>query len=212
MRRLYVGVVALALAGCAGPSGEPAPGFVNHDVQRAYIPLEGTVYLIFEGDAAAVSIGEGMAVTNAHNANLLDPKMVIGKSADYDLLFFHADTATSKMKEAPPRVGQKVIAYGQGRGGELRKAEGVVTRLDAPVKALCVKCAEQTAFTFEGNAGPGFSGGPVVDAADGHLIGIVFGYLDEGGTKGARVMYAYTMRRVLAELNKVEGKMPVDVD
>ena len=212
MRRIGVGLLVLALAGCAGPSGEPAPGFINHDVQRAYIPLEGQIYLIFEGEAAAVSIGDGMAVTNAHNANLLDPKMVIGKSANYDLLFFHADTATAKMQQAPPRMGQKVIAYGQGRNGELRKAEGVVTRLDAPVKAQCGKCAVQTAFTFEGNAGPGFSGGPVVDAADGHLIGIVFGYLDEGGTKGARVMYAYTISRVLAELDKVEGKLPVDVN
>ncbi len=212
MRRLCLGVVALALAGCAGPSGEPAQGFLNRDIASAYIPLGGPVYLIFEGDAAAVSIGDGMAVTNAHNANLLDSKNVIGRSENYDLLFFHADKATAKIQEAAPRMGEKVIAYGQGRSGELRKAEGVVTALDTPVKAQCGKCAVQAAFTFEGNAGPGFSGGPVVDAADGHLVGIVFGYLDQDGSKGGRVMYAYTMRRVLAELDKVEGKLPVDVD
>ena len=34
-------------------------------------------------------------------------------------------------------------------------------------------------FIFAGNAGPGFSGGPVVDGA-GRLIGITFGYKDEG--------------------------------
>jgi hypothetical protein len=212
MRRLGLGILALVLAGCTAPSGEPAQGFLNHNIESAYIPLEGPIYLIFEGDAAAVSIGDGMAVTDAHNANLLDNKTVLGKSENYDLLFFHAAKATAKIQEQPPRVGEKVVAYGQGKNGELRKADGVVTVLDAPVKAMCSKCEVQSAFTFEGNAGPGFSGGPVVDAADGHLVGIVFGYVNGSGPKNVRIMYAYTMRRVLAELDKVEGKLPVDVD
>jgi len=212
MRRACLTVLALVLAGCTAPSGEPAKSFVTPDVQRAYIPLEGSAFLVLEGNAAAVSLGDGMAVTNAHNANLIGSKNVIGKSENYDLLFFHADKATTRLQQAAPRAGEKIIAYGQARGGALRQAQGVVIRLDAPVQALCSKCEVQSAFTFEGNAGPGFSGGPVVDATDGHLLGIVFGYVDETGTKGARIMYAYTMRRVLAELEKVEGKLPVDVD
>lgn len=212
MKRLLVVVLALALAGCASSSGEKAQGFLNRDVEHAYIPLESSIYLLFEGSAAAVSIGEGIAVTTAHTANLLDNKSIVGKSASYDLLFFHSDKATAKLQVASPHQGEKIIAYGQGRSGELRKAEGLVTRLDAPVEAMCAKCEVQSAFTFEGNAGPGFSGGPVVDAADGHLVGIVFGYVDDGGGKGGRVIYAYTMRRVMAELDKVEGKLPVDVD
>jgi S1-C subfamily serine protease len=56
-------------------------------------------------------------------------------------------------------------------------------------------------FIFTGNAGPGFSGGPVVDGA-GKLIGIVFGYKDQGGK---RLIYAYDMARVLAELSRVEN-------
>ena len=212
MRRWCVVALALVLAGCASSSGEKAQGFLNRDIERAYIPLQSSIYLLFEGSAAGVSIGDGIAVTAAHTANLLDSKTVIGKSANYDLLFFHTDKATAKLQSEPPRQGERIIAYGQGKNGELRKAEGVVTTLDAPVEAMCGKCEVQSAFTFEGNAGPGFSGGPVVDAADGHLVGIVFGYVDEGGGKGMRVMYAYTMRRVLAELDKVEGKLPVDVD
>jgi hypothetical protein len=211
MRRLCLAVLVLALAGCASPSGEPASGFASPKIAGAYIPLEGPVYLIFEGDAAAVSLGGNIAVTSAHNANLLDTKSVIGKSVNYDILFFHTGKATVELPTAEPRVGQRVIAYGQGKGGALRKAEGVITRLDAPVEALCGKCEVQSAFTFEGNAGPGFSGGPVLDANGDKLLGIVFGYVDEVPGK-KRVMYAYTMDRVFAELDEISRKLPVDRD
>ena len=212
MRRLCLAVVALALAGCGGPSGEPASGFVSRDVQNAYIPLDGSAYLVLEGSAAAVSLGGGIAVTNAHNANLIDAKAVVGKSANYDLLFFQADKADARLPVEAPRVGEKLVTYGQGPGRMLRKAQGVVTRLDAPVEARCAGCSVQSAFTFEGNAGPGFSGGPVVDAQDNHLVGIVFGYVDNVPTKGHRTIYAYTMQRVFAELGAIEGKLPLDVD
>ena len=86
-----------------------------------------------------------------------------------------------------------------------------MTRLEAPVESLCGKCAVQSAFTFEGNAGPGFSGGPVLDATDGKLLGIVFGYVDvQPGVR--RIMYAYTMERVLAEMDEVARTLPVDRD
>ena len=210
MRRLCIAFVALALAGCVRPSGEPVTGFASPKIAGDYIPLEGPVFLIFEGDAAAVSLGGSIAVTSAHSANLLEAKSVIGKSVNYDILFFHTDKATVELPTAAPRVGEQVIAYGQA-GGALRKAEGVITRLDAPVEALCRKCEVQSAFTFEGNAGPGFSGGPVLDAADGKLLGIVFGYVDEVPGK-KRVMYAYTMGRVLAEMDEVSRTLPVDRD
>ena len=209
MRRLCIAVLAVALAGCSTPSGEPAAAFTSPKIADAYIPLEGPVFLIFEGDAAAVSLGGSIAVTNAHNADLLDAKSVIGKSANYDILFFHTEKATVELPTAEPRVGGRVVAYGQGHGGALRKAEGNITRLDAPVEALCPKCEVQSAFTFEGNAGPGFSGGPVLDAADGKLLGIIFGYVDDPpGVR--RIMYAYTMERVLAELEAVARTLPVD--
>jgi S1-C subfamily serine protease len=210
MRRQWlVAAALLALAGCTGVSGVPATGFINKDVERAYIPLSATRYVFFEGDAAAVSIGDGIAVTNAHTSNLLDEKSIIGRSIDYDLLYFHSDKAVAGMVAQPPSVGEHVVAYGEGDGA-LRKAEGVIKLLDAPVKPECVKCAVQSAFTFEGNAGPGFSGGPVLDAENGRLVGIVFGYVD--GPGGIRTIYAYPMTRVKAELRKVVDKLPADLD
>ena len=209
MRRLCIALLALALAGCETPSGEPATGFVTPNVGEAYIPLHGPIYLLLEGDAAALSLGNGIAVTNAHNANLLDAKTVIGASPNYDLLFFHTPKANTVLPTAPPTIGQHVIAYGQATGGALRQAEGTVTRLQAPVEALCGKCEVQSAFTFEGNAGPGFSGGPVLDAATDKLLGVVFGYVDRAGK---RTIYAYTMERVTAELDAAACKLPEDRD
>jgi len=200
---------ALLLAACAGPSGEPAAGFVSREAERAYIPLHGTKYIVLTGDAAAVALGDRIAVTNAHTANLLDERAVIGISHDYDLLFFHTDKPVAPLASEAPRQGARVIAYGQYER-KLRRAEGTVTSLDAPVEPNCRGCIVQSAFTFTGNAGPGFSGGPVLDAETGKLMGIVFGYTDDA--KGGRTIYAYPMQRVNAELKKIEDALPVDPD
>lgn len=199
---------AFLLAGCTGPSGLPATGFVNSEVEAAYIPLQGSKYVVLKGDAAAVSLGGGIAVTNAHTANLVENRDVIGTSRDYDLMFFHTERSRA-IATGVPHEGARVLAYGQ-YDGALRVAEGKVSRLDAPVEPNCRGCTVQSAFTFESNAGPGFSGGPVLDASSGRLIGIVFGYTDNDD--GHRTMYAYTMARVNAELRKIEDKLPVDPD
>ena len=142
-------------------------------------------------DGAAVVIAPGIAVTNAHNANLLDPKSVIGVRRDYDLLFFRTPKAASP-STAMPIIGQSVTAYGQGGNRELRVAHGVVREIKD-----CSGCAAPAYFVFAGNAGPGFSGGPVLDGS-GRLVGITFGYKDEGRQ---RLIYAYDMSRVQAELS-----------
>jgi len=197
-----VGLIALALvlAGCASP-GEPATGFLFPAIAAAYLPLSGARDVIFEGRGAGVVVGRGIAVTNAHNANLVDTAAVIGQSAQYDLLFFRS-VAGSPAPVARPWVAEEVIAYGQGTDGSLRMSRGRVTALDAPVLARCPACGVQHAVVFEADAGPGFSGGPVVDASDGKLIGIVFGYQDQ--KDGGRLMYAYDMNRVAAELSQAE--------
>ncbi len=76
-------------------------------------------------------------------------------------------------------------------------------KLDVPVEPRCARCIVQKAFVYDANAGPGFSGGPVVDADTGALVGITFGYLDPNGR---RVMYAYPVSRVRAEYKFVTGK------
>ena len=98
---------------------------------------------------------------------------------------------------AEPVIGEAVTAYGQGADRELRIAHGTVRAIQT-----CARCTAPAYFTFAGNAGPGFSGGPVLNAA-GRLIGITFGYKDEGHE---RVMYAYDMDRVRTELSALQKR------
>jgi S1-C subfamily serine protease len=203
-RRIAGVLLALALAGCATSSGEATNHFVAPGIDAAYIPLSGTAYLIMEGHGAAVTVSPHVAVTNAHNDNLLSGKAVIGRSANYDLLYFRTDN-TAVPEFSPPSVNEKVLAYGQGVDGSLRVAQGVVKWLDAEVVARCPNCPVQHAFIFEANAGPGFSGGPVVDAESGKLVGIVFGFRDEDGGGIEKLMYAYDMNRVMAEWDNIRA-------
>lgn len=135
---------------------------------------------------AAVVIAPGVAVTNAHNANLVDGGRVIGAAEGYDLLFFRTEKTATVETEAP-QAGEDVIAYGQGAHG-LRQSYGKVRTL------------WPAAFGFVSAAGPGFSGGPVIDARTGALIGITYGYLDQDG---GRLMLAYTMAFVMKEWSEV---------
>ena len=84
-------------------------------------------------------------------------------------------------------IGEAVTAYGQGKVGELRLAQGVVRAIQD-----CPGCTVPAYFVFAGDAGPGFSGGPVLNAS-GRLIGITFGYKNDGRE---RLIYAYPMSRV----------------
>ena len=182
------------LAGCATSSGVPAAGIPEAPIAAAYIPLHHGTVLSHE-DGAAVAIAPGVAVTNGHNRNLVTHGAVIGEATNYDLLFFRAPQAPA-MDVALPQVGEAVSAFGQGADGDLRLAHGVVKAIQT-----CVGCRAAAYFTFAGNAGPGFSGGPVLDAS-GRLIGITFGYKDESGS---RVIYAYPMDRVKEELSVIRG-------
>src|ERR1700739_573535 len=81
----------LALAGCATPSGVPVARIAEPGIATAYLPLSGRIHLGLDRAAgAAVLIAPGIAVTNAHNANLLDAKSVIGVATQSDLMFFRA--------------------------------------------------------------------------------------------------------------------------
>ncbi|MES2294504.1 MAG: trypsin-like peptidase domain-containing protein [Pseudomonadota bacterium] len=180
----------LFLAGCASSSGIPAAGMDGTAIAAAYIPLRrGSV--LSHADGAAVAIAPGIAVTNGHNRNLVAPETVIGEARDYDLLFFR-DARAAMTAIAEPVIGESIHAYGQGGNGDLRRADGVVRAIQS-----CSGCRAPAYFIFGGNAGPGFSGGPVLDAS-GRLIGIIFGYRDEGRE---RLIYAYPMSRVAAELS-----------
>jgi hypothetical protein len=189
---LAVIFILLAVCGCAGSSGAPATAIAQPEIAAAYLPLYGRVHLgLDSANGAAVVIAPGIAVTNAHNANLLEPKSVIGVRRDYDLLFFRTPKSAAPPTAAPV-IGQSVTAYGQGGDRELRIAHGVVREIKQ-----CPGCTASAYFVFTGNAGPGFSGGPVLDSS-GRLVGITFGYKDEGRQ---RLIYAYDMSRVQAEFS-----------
>jgi hypothetical protein len=185
----------LAVSGCAASSGAPATAIAQPQIALAYLPLHGRVHLgLDSADGAAVVIAPGIAVTNAHNANLLDSRDVIGTRQDYDLLFFRTPK-TALPQTAAPVAGEAVTAYGQGADAELRVAHGIVREIH-----MCPGCSVPAWFNFAGNAGPGFSGGPVLDST-GRLIGITFGYKDDGAQ---RLIYAYDMARVQAELSALQ--------
>jgi S1-C subfamily serine protease len=166
----------LFLAGCASSSGVPVAAIVEPDIAVAYIPLHGGNRLS-HAEGAAVAIVPGIAATNGHNRNLVAPAAVIGEARDFDLLFFRDDHRAATAS-AEPQIGQAVIAYGQGLNGGLRLARGVVRAIQT-----CSGCTLPVYFTFAGDAGPGFSGGPVLDGS-GRLVGIIFGYQDGAGKGG----------------------------
>jgi hypothetical protein len=164
------------------------------DIAAAYIPLRKRIHLgIDSANGAAVVIAPGIAVTVGHNANLIDPRAVLGKARDYDLLFFRTGLR-AQAATVPVQAGMAVTAYGQGDAGDLRLARGVVHSLQT-----CPGCTASAYFTFAADAGPGFSGGPVLDG-QGRLVGITFGYRDG---RAQRLIYAYDMMRVEEELRAV---------
>lgn len=187
-----------ALAGCATSSGLAVREISEPAIAAAYLPLHGRVHLGLDtADGAAVVVAPGVAATNAHNANLVDPGRVIGVARDYDLMFFRTPYGVPA-PTAPVALGMAVTAYGQGLDADLRIAHGTVRTIQA-----CAGCTAPAYFVFANpvreadDAGPGFSGGPVLDAA-GRLVGITFGYKD---SDGMREIYAYDIGRVRAELS-----------
>ena len=192
-------LLCISLGSCS--AGHQADNFVNPRVMSAYIPLFRSTDFILGAWGAAVALTPNIAVTNDHNLNLVPPDRVVARSRDYDLLFFRTEG-----HEAPqfgnPRLGEPVVAYGQGSLRDLRDAKGTVSQLNAIVAPRCETCRDQVAFTYDADAGEGFSGGPVVDAESGVVIGITFGFRDEA-EHGARKMYAYDMALVLEEMRRL---------
>jgi len=198
----FAGLLLLVpvLLGCS--AGRPSAGFVNARLMDVYIPLSERRILIFNRWAAGFAIAPHVGVTNDHNLGLIPPERVLARSRDYDLLFFRTEVSMPAAAAAA-QPGEEVIAYGQGRDDELREAKGAVSGLDQSVAPRCPGCAMQRVLVFDAEAGGGFSGGPVVDAQSGAVLGVTFGYLDGKGQGGGRRMYAYDMALVIEEMHRL---------
>lgn len=199
-RRCIAGLVLLpVLLGCS--AGEPSKGFISTQLMDAYIPLSERQKLVFNRWGAAFTVAPNIAVTNDHNLNFIPREKLLARSRDYDLLFFRAESENTP-EFAKARAGEKIVAYGQGSDNGLREAKGAVAAVDEYVPPRCQGCAAQRALVFQADAGGGFSGGPVVDAASGAVLGVTFGYLDRAG---GRRMYAYDIDLVVGEMRRLLG-------
>jgi len=195
MRSPCIAVLALALGlSACGPGsfGAPAAGFEFPQVAQSYVPLHARDWMLATHDGASVVIAPGIAVTNAHNANMLDPAAVIGTVDGYDLLYYHTDK-TKTLPTAAPTDGEEVVAYGQDTDGNLRVSRGVIRQF------------WPAAFGYVSDAGPGFSGGPVVDAKTGALLGITYGYKGDENAK-TRLLVAYNVAFVMDRLAVIQGR------
>lgn len=205
MRWTIAGVAAVLLTACTNSvdgnwvgAGVETDTFVTARVAAAYIPLHTFTFPGMRRGAATIVLS-GIAVTNAHNANLIDDKDDLGRApSGEDIMFIRvhdqAIGGVGPLEMAAPELGEDVILYGQGAGGSLRKAEG-------PVEDV-----RDARFTITADAGPGFSGGPVVDAKDGHLVGITFAYYDAPKKRGPREMLAYRIDYIMDQYKELQAK------
>jgi S1-C subfamily serine protease len=193
-------VGGVLLAGCT--SAMRSIAFVTPELNDAYIPLYTGTIIGSSRFAAAVVVAPNVAVTNDHNLNLLSEETVLARSPAHDLLFFRTDRSRVPLT-GEPRVGQVIIAYGQDGRTRRVEARGIVRQLDARARARCEGCPERPAITYDAEAGEGFSGGPVVDAMTGAVVGITVGYLDGAAEDGGRRMYAVDINFVLAEMRRL---------
>jgi hypothetical protein len=199
----HVGAALLACAALAGCSaGTASGGFVDPKLGQAFIPLSTREFFIFGRWAAAVELAPGIAVTNDHNLGLIPPQRVLARSHDYDLVFFRSEGHEPAITAAPV-LGETVVAYGEGASSDLREARGTIASLEEYVASRCSNCVQQRTMVFDADGGGGFSGGPVVDAESGAVLGITFGYLDGRAANGGRRMYAYDIRLVMAEMHRL---------
>jgi hypothetical protein len=192
LRAVLATVLVAGLTACA--SGTASDGFTDPALEAAFLFLpqgEGGV-----GGAGFV-IAPGVAVTNRHNANLIAPEDVLGASELHDILFFRTERQMP-VSIGTPRAGAEVIAYGDG-GGALREARGPIELLPVTVEN-CPTCPPGTGFGYRAGAGPGFSGGPVVDRETGTVLGLTFGFINAPLESGKpRLMLAYDMALVQRE-------------
>lgn len=192
-------LLSAAVTACA--SGTRSEGFRDPAMGQSYIGLPNPNRVLAGG--AGIVVAPNIAVTNAHNANLLDAADILAVSDRYDLLFYRTERTVAVAQTAEPALGLAVIAYGQGADNELREATGVIEYIE-PSYEECPACGPGTAFVYRASAGPGFSGGPVTEAQTGAVLGVTFAYIDSPIEEGnPRLMLVHSMAQIRSEMERL---------
>ena len=112
------------------------------------------------------------------------PATVIGTDADNDLALLKIDVQAAPFfdlnRDATPRQGQLVLAYGSPMGLAQSASLGLVSAIDRQLNPEDPRIYIQT----DASMNPGNSGGPLVDL-DGKLLGVNTMILSQsGGSEG----------------------------
>lgn len=189
--------------------------------------------------ASAVVVAPGIAVTNAHVLKVADQysgHSASGESFTVDPVAI-SDRMDLAVLKVPAQVG-KPFSWARPRGSDQVWAMGTTNMMNSPVAVgrvvsadgwACEKLAEETAarrgpdrcespvirgVIYEADAGPGYSGGPLVNA-EGRLIGLTQGtfyeVVDNEGRPvrdAPRTMFAYDIEDVLVEVRRLLTTAP----
>lgn len=181
---------------------------------------------LFGGTGSAVLLGEGLAVTNAHvarasrrlNAFARSGRMlaaeVVAQSDVLDLALLRLEGVKGNpWPVADASVSEPVWAMGTTSGQLAPTASGRIERTHAWAHA---DGRLQPGLMFTAPAGPGYSGGPVVNR-EGALVGIVegvftqfFDTLSQIRFRGQTVLFAYHARDVLNEARRLLARAGID--
>lgn len=200
MNRAVFAIGALLLAGCASP---PSPVTYAHQLSRGACEA-GAQW------GASTQLTDDVAVTNAHAAALLENwRGLLAIDERADLAFYRHRGTPATWTDARP--GESVALYGSECGGVQVGVRGaVIGALKPTAFDSCTHCTvgPSTIVLRATGAGPGFSGGPVVNDS-GQVIGLTYSMIahlrDEALAPGLRVgdMLAIPSALVWAEYERL---------
>ncbi len=207
---------------CALPFNA-ASGTPLRAVADNYLAIVGGLGL-FGGNGSALVLRPGLAVTSAHvvahhgrwtalSSVGQVQVMVRAVSQRLDLAVLSVPAHVGRLLAIrDAEAGETVWAMGTTTGGNAPTAVGIVETTSARVclEADCDSGPFQEGLMFAAPAGPGYSGGPVVDRC-GNVVGLTEGiYTRMFGECPARWpfqprMFAYRMADVLREAERLHG-------